>query len=67
MGHDRGCHCGREQWDYRTCPSRVSNGGGGCSRESIIQGWDEHAARVNKFIVDTARLDRRRRKNMEMG
>ncbi len=41
MSHDRGCRCGREQDEYRSCPKRRgirSN----CNKESLIAAWDLH-------------------------
>jgi hypothetical protein len=63
MGHDRGCRCGNERWDYRTCPARVLLGGEGCSKESVIAAWDAHAAREGQKIMDKARS----RLGLEMG
>lgn len=36
MSHDRGCPCGREKWDYRTCPK-----GADCIKWDVVASWDE--------------------------
>lgn len=36
MSHDRGCHCGREKWEYEAC---VAQKGMECARWHMVQDW----------------------------
>lgn len=58
MSHDRGCACGREAWDYRSCPRRRVLGGSGCRKEVVIRGWDDAGAAdfCRRRELESARL-----------
>ncbi len=61
MGHDRGCSCGREQADYRTCPRRRGITSD-CNKENVIAIWDRakpeigHNSRQLKTVELTPEL-----------